>query len=126
MATAAAYIRVSSERQDEYSPDSQIKLIREYAAKNGYELPDSLIFFDDGISAKSAVRRVEFNRMISMAKEKIPPFSAILVWKFSRFARNQEESIVYKNLLRKKGIQVISISEPISDSPFGDLQERLL
>ena len=126
MATAAAYIRVSSERQDEYSPDSQIRLIREYAEKNGYEIPDSLIFFDDGISAKSAVRRVEFNRMIAMAKEKTPPFDAILVWKFSRFARNQEESIVYKNLLRKKGIQVISISEPIIDSPFGDLIERMI
>lgn len=126
MATAAAYIRVSSERQDEYSPDSQIRLIREYAEKNGYELPDSLIFFDDGISAKSAVRRVEFNRMIAMAKEKTPPFDAILVWKFSRFARNQEESIVYKNLLRKKGIQVISISEPIIDSPFGELIERII
>ena len=126
MATAAAYIRVSSERQDEYSPDSQIRLIREYAEKNGYEIPDGFVFFDDGISAKSAVRRVEFNRMIAMAKEKTPPFDAILVWKFSRFARNQEESIVYKNLLRKKGIQVISISEPIIDSPFGDLIERII
>lgn len=126
MATAAAYIRVSSERQDEYSPDSQIRLIRGYAEKNGYEMPDDFIFFDDGISAKSAVRRVEFNRMIAMAKEKNPPFDAILVWKFSRFARNQEESIVYKNLLRKKGIQVISISEPIIDSPFGDLIERII
>ena len=29
----AAYIRVSDERQDEYSPDSQLKKIREYAAK---------------------------------------------------------------------------------------------
>lgn len=126
MATAAAYIRVSSERQDEYSPDSQIRLIREYAEKNGYEIPDGFVFFDDGISAKSAVRRVEFNRMIAMAKEKTPPFDAILVWKFSRFARNQEESIVYKNLLRKKGIQVISISEPIIDSPFGELIERII
>ena len=27
-----------------------------------------------------------------------PPFSVILVWKFSRFARNQEESIVYKSM----------------------------
>ncbi len=126
MATAAAYIRVSSERQDEYSPDSQIRLIRGYAEKNGYEIPDGFVFFDDGISAKSAVRRVEFNRMIAMAKEKTPPFDAILVWKFSRFARNQEESIVYKNLLRKKGIQVISISEPIIDSPFGDLIERII
>ena len=33
---AAAYIRVSEDRQDEYSPDSQLKLVREYAKKNGY------------------------------------------------------------------------------------------
>ena len=30
---AAAYIRVSDDRQDEYSPDSQLKLVREYAKK---------------------------------------------------------------------------------------------
>lgn len=124
--TAAAYIRVSTERQDEYSPDSQIKLIREYAKKNDIELPEEYIFFDDGISAKSAQKRTQFNHMIALAKEKNPPFSVILVWKFSRFARNQEESIVYKNLLRKKGIQVISISEPIIDSPFGELIERII
>ena len=126
MTTAAAYIRVSSERQDEYSPDSQKKLIREYAKKNNIEVPEDLIFFDDGISAKTATKRTQFNRMIALAKEKEPPFNAILVWKFSRFARNQEESIVYKNILRKKGIQVISISEPIIDSPFGDLIERII
>lgn len=124
--TAAAYIRVSSERQDEYSPDSQKKLIREYAKKNNIEVPEELIFFDDGISAKTATKRTQFNRMIALAKEKEPPFDSILVWKFSRFARNQEESIVYKNILRKKGIQVISISEPIIDSPFGDLIERII
>ena len=123
---AAAYVRVSTERQDEYSPDSQIKLVRDYAEKNGYEIPDEFIFFDDGISAKSSKKRTAFNNMIAIAKEKHPPFCAILVWKFSRFARNQEESIVYKNILRKKGIQVISISEPIVDSPFGDLIERII
>ena len=123
---AAAYIRVSTDRQDEYSPDSQKKLIREYAEKHDFEIPDEYIFYDDGISAKSAKKRTAFNQMIAIAKEKHPPFCAILVWKFSRFARNQEESIVYKNILRKKGIQVISISEPIIDSPFGDLIERII
>lgn len=126
MSIAAAYIRVSSERQDEYSPDSQIKLIKAYASKNGFEIPEEFIFFDDGVSAKSAAKRIQFNQMIALAKEKNPPFTAILVWKFSRFARNQEESIVYKNILRKKGVQVISISEPITDSPFGDLIERII
>ena len=29
----SAYVRVSDERQDENSPDSQIKKIREYASK---------------------------------------------------------------------------------------------
>lgn len=126
MKTAAAYIRVSDERQDEYSPDSQLKLIKEFAQKNGYLIPREYIFFDDGISAKTAKKRPEFNRMTALAKEKHSPFEAILVWKFSRFARNQEESIVYKNILRKKGIQVISISEPVTDSPFGELIERII
>lgn len=126
MKIAAAYIRVSDERQDEYSPDSQLKLIREYAKKNDYVVPDEFVYYDDGISAKSSEKRTQFNIMIGYAKEKNPPFEAILVWKFSRFARNQEESILYKNLLRKKNIQVISVSEPISDSVFGGLIERII
>lgn len=123
---AAAYIRVSDERQDEYSPDSQLKKTREYAAKEGYYIPDEYVFYDDGISAKSAKRRIEFNRMIAMAKEKDHPFDVIYVWKFSRFARNQEESMVYKNLLRKKNVSVVSVSEPIPEGHFGTLIERII
>lgn len=126
MNIAAAYIRVSDERQDEYSPDSQLKLIREFAKKNNYYVPDEYVFFDDGISAKSAKKRVEFNRMIAMAKEKDTPFSTIYVWKFSRFARNQEESIVFKSLLRKNNVDVVSISEPVIDGVFGSLIERII
>ena len=126
MKTAAAYIRVSDERQDEFSPDSQLKLIREYCKKNDIELPDELIFYDDGISAKSTKKRKQFNDMIALAKLKEKPFEMILVWKFSRFARNQEESIVYKSLLRKNGVEVVSISEPLSDNPFGGLIERII
>ena len=123
---AAAYIRVSDERQDEYSPDSQFKKVREYAAKEGYLIPEEYVFYDDGISAKSAKKRNEFNRMIAMAKEKSHPFEVIYVWKFSRFARNQEESMVYKNLLRKKGVSVVSVSEPIPEGHFGTLIERII
>lgn len=122
----AAYIRVSDERQDEYSPDSQLKKIREYAAKDGYLIPDEYIFYDDGISGKSARKRDDFNRMIALAKEKTRPFDIIYVWKFSRFARNQEESMVYKNLLRKKGVSVVSVSEPIPEGHFGSLIERII
>lgn len=122
----AAYIRVSDERQDEYSPDSQLKKIREYAAKDGYMIPEEYVFYDDGISGRSTKKRDDFNRMIAMAKERSHPFDRIYVWKFSRFARNQEESMVYKNLLRKKDVSVISVSEPIPEGHFGTLIERII
>lgn len=122
----AAYIRVSDERQDEYSPDSQLKKIREHAAKDGIMIPDEYVFYDDGISGRNTKKRGDFNRMIAMSKEKDHPFDVIYVWKFSRFARNQEQAIVYKNLLRQKGVSVVSVSEPIPEGPFGTLIERII
>lgn len=126
MKYAAAYIRVSDDRQDEYSPDSQLKLIRQYAKSNDYIVPDEYVFYDDGISGRSVKKRKAFNNMIGYAKSKEHPFDAILVWKFSRFARNQEESIVYKSMLRKINVTVISVSETIDDSPFAPLIERII
>ena len=126
MKIAAAYLRVSTEKQDEYSLDSQLKLIRDYAARNDYLVPDEFVFVDDGISGRSAKKRPDFTRMIGYAKEKDHPFEAILVWKFSRFARNQEESIVYKSMLARSGVEVISVSEPLADGPFGSLIERIM
>lgn len=122
----SAYIRVSDERQDEYSPDSQLKKIREYASKEGYIIPDEYVFYDDGISGRNVKKRDDFNRMIAMAKEKNHPFETIFVWKFSRFARNQEQAILYKNLLRKSNVSVVSVSEPIPDGHFGTLIERII
>ena len=124
--SAAAYIRVSDSRQDEYSPESQLKLIKEYAERNLYVIDDSNVFYDDGISAKSALKRDAFLSMIEKASSPKKPFDAVLVWKFSRFARNQEESIIYKSILRRKNIDVISISEPSLDGPFGSFVERTI
>ena len=122
----AAYIRVSDERQDEYSPDSQLKKIREHAAKEGVTIPDEYVFYDDGISGRSVKKRDDFKRMIATAKEKKHPFDVIYVWKFSRFARNQEEAIVYKSLLAKHNVSVVSVSEPLPEGHFGALQERII
>ena len=43
MRNAAAYVRVSTERQDEYSLDSQLKLIRDYAAAHDMIVPDEFV-----------------------------------------------------------------------------------
>lgn len=126
MKTAAVYIRVSTEDQTEYSPDAQLRLAKDYAKAHDMIIDDQFIFRDDGISGRHAKKRPAFNEMILAAKKKPTPFQAILLWKFSRFARNQEESIVYKSMLRKDGIEVVSISEPLVDGPFGSLIERII
>jgi len=74
----------------------------------------------------SSIDRPGFQNMIASARQKITPFEAILVWKLSRFARNREDSIIYKSLLRKHGIQVISINEPVEDTPSGKLLEGII
>ena len=85
------------------------------------------IYIDAGISGRKASKRPQFQKMVAVAKSKPAPFEAILVWKFSRFARNQEESILYKSLLRKNnGVDVISITEETGDSMFGSLIERII
>ena len=124
---AAAYIRVSTDDQVELSPDSQLEEIRKYAQREGLLLLEDYVYIDAGISGKKADRRPEFMRMIAQAKADDCPFSVILVWKFSRFARNQEESIFYKSILRSKcGVEVVSISEPLLAGPFGSLIERII
>lgn len=127
MKIAAAYIRVSTEDQVEYSPASQLEKIQEYAKRNGYILPAEFVYTDEGISGRTAEKRPAFNAMIGMAKTKPKPFDAILLWKFSRFARNREDSIVYKSMLRKQcGIDVISISENVGDDKMSVLIEAMI
>lgn len=124
---AAAYIRVSTDDQLELSPDSQLEKIREYAARNGLLLLSEYIFHDDGISGRAADKRPGFQQMIAAAKDPSHPFDVIIVWKFSRFARNQEESIFYKSILRSKcKVDVVSVSEPLIAGPFGSLIERII
>lgn len=119
-------MRVSTDKQEELSPDAQKRLITDYCRKNNIEIRDENIFIENGISGKKAEKRPLFQQMIALAKSGEHPFDMILVWKFSRFARNQEESIVYKTMLRRAGVEVVSISEPSIDGPFGSLIERII
>ena len=127
MKVAAAYIRVSTDDQLEYSPDSQLEKIRLYAERNQILLPNEFIFVDEGISGRKTKNRPAFNEMIGLAKRKPKPFDVILVWKFSRFARNREDSIVYKSMLRKEhNIDVVSVSEDIGDDKLSILIEAII
>lgn len=125
MKTGALYIRVSTEDQAELSPDAQKRLLLDYAKKNDIIVSKNFIFAES-VSGRHAQKRPEFQRMIATAKQPSHPIDIILVWKFSRFARNQEESIVYKSMLKKDRVDVVSVSEPLIEGPFGSLIERII
>lgn len=127
MKIAACYIRVSTDDQLEFSPDAQLRAMRKYCEDNDLLLPNEFIFIDEGISGRNAKKRPAFQNMIKIAKTKPKPFDVILVHKFDRFARNREDSVVYKSLLRSElGIQVISITENIGDDKMSVIMESML
>lgn len=121
----AVYIRVSTDEQTEYSPKSQQEMIARYAAAQGIELSDDYTYIDEGISGRRADRPA-FQKMLADARTKPRPFDLVLVWKFSRFARNRKDSIVCKAMLKQCGIEVVSVSEPLGKDSTAILMEALL
>ena len=120
----ALYTRVSSQRQDvDLSISAQLRALREYAAKNGYHVVREYV--DEAESGRTA-DRPQFQRMVAEARRPTRPFESVLVWKYSRFARSREDAIVFKSLLKKHGVRVLSITEPSEDTPTGRLMEAII
>lgn len=120
---AAAYIRVSTDEQTEFSPDAQLRELREYAAAHDLLLVRT--YSDEGISGRRAEKRPGFMQMVADARSAEHPFDVILVHKFDRFARNREDSIVYKSMLKRSGVEVVSIKEPLSDGAYAGVMEAI-
>lgn len=124
---AAAYIRVSTDDQTEYSPDAQLAAMRRYAEANDILIDPAHIYRDEGISGRSAAKRPGFQAMISAAKRKDHPFDIILVHKLDRFARSREDSVVYKSMLQREcHVKVVSITEPLADDKTSIIMEPIL
>ncbi len=121
----AIYARVSSERQaeKELSIPAQLKALKRFALGRGWDVVAEYV--DKAESARSA-NRPAFKDMIAAAKNKVKPFDAILVWKLSRFARNREDSVIYKSLLKRRKISVLSMNEQVDESPAGSLLEGII
>jgi DNA invertase Pin-like site-specific DNA recombinase len=120
------YLRVSSEQQAErqLSIPAQREALLQYAGEKGWNIIECYI--DEAKTGKNA-NRPDFQRMIADAKKPVKEFQVILVHKFDRFSRSREDHIVYKALLKKQGIIVLSASEPTElDTPHGMLLEGML
>lgn len=122
MPNAVIYARFSSYNQTERSIEGQIDDCMVYAERNGYHVIKSYI--DRAKSGTEAENRTDFQKMIADSEKK--HFDTVLVWKLDRFARNRFDSAKYKQKLKKNGVRLISINEPISDDPNGILIESML
>ena len=70
--------------------------------------------------------RPQFQEMMHDGTAKEKPFDVIIVWKFSRFSRDKYDNAIYKNRLKRRGVRIISIKEPIDDSPAGQMMEDMI
>jgi len=118
---AVIYARYSSERQTEQSIEGQLRECKEFAEAEGITIINSYI--DRAISGKTD-NSPAFQQMI--ADSASHKFSAIIVYKLDRFARNRYDSAMYKAKLKKNGVRVLSAKEHITDSPEGIIMEGLL
>jgi len=118
---AVIYARFSSDKQNEQSIEGQMRECNEYAEKEGITIVNTYI--DRAQSAKTDARPA-FQQMIEDSEKKL--FDVILVWKLDRFARNRTDSAIYKAILKKNKVKVISAKENISDSPEGIILEALI
>ncbi|MEE1124807.1 MAG: recombinase family protein [Acutalibacteraceae bacterium] len=109
---AVAYARYSSDGQRDESIDAQVRAIKSFAEREGYALIH--VYADRGISGTSD-NREEFQRMIEDAKN--GDFQVVIVHKLDRFARNRSDSAIYRNVLEKYGVRLVSVLENFDDSP---------
>jgi DNA invertase Pin-like site-specific DNA recombinase len=117
------YMRYSSDAQTEQSIEGQDRVCTEFCKREGYNIIHKYI--DRATSAaKDIDKRVQFLRMIEDAAS--GSFQAVVVYKLDRFSRNRYDSAVYKSRLKKAGVQVISATENISNSPEGVILESVL
>ena len=121
--TAVAYARYSSAGQRDVSIDQQLADIRAYAQREGYTIVHE--YADHARSGfKNTSARAAFHAMIAAAEDHT--FDTVLAWKVDRFGRNREDAAIYKGKLRRSGVHVVYVMEPIPDGAAGVLTEGML
>ena len=116
------YCRFSSDAQrDGYSIDAQVRAIKEWASREGHVVKK---FYIDEARTGTNDNRDEFQQMIADAAT--GTFQAVVVHKLDRFARDRYDSAVYRHKLKAHGVRVVSVLEPLDDSPESVMMEAVL
>ena len=102
----AAYLRYSSDLQDDTSLADQLRKCREAAARLGCMIPDHLVFSDAAISGQSMHNRPGLQKFLEMARQTPASFQGVVVDDSSRLARNLEEVLRLYKILRHHNIYI--------------------
>lgn len=121
---AAVYIRYSSENQrDGYSVEYQLDECKKYINDHGFVFEKAYI--DEAVSGKSTNNRDAFFSLLSDVKNGL--YDVVIVYKYSRFARNLMEATLYRQQIEKHGAKLISAMERIDDStPEGRMMRNII
>jgi DNA invertase Pin-like site-specific DNA recombinase len=102
---AAQYVRMSTEHQ-QYSPENQLDIIRQYAVSHNMEIVQ--VYSDHGRSGLNIAGREGLNRLLSDVENHRVDFTSLLVYDVSRWGRFQDvdESAYYEYVLKRAGVRV--------------------
>jgi DNA invertase Pin-like site-specific DNA recombinase len=116
----AIYARVSTLNGQD--PEMQLREMREYAVRRGWELAGEYI--DHGVSgAKES--RPELNRLMQDARQR--RFDAVAVWKLDRFARSLKMLVVSLAELEALGVAFVSLRDNLDlSTPTGRLMFQVV
>ncbi|MCK7556571.1 recombinase family protein [Chitinophaga sedimenti] len=107
---AFLYPRVSTDDQaDGYSPAHQEDALQKYCLRENILVRD--VFHED-YSAKT-FDRPEFNNILSIVKKNRGTVDLLLITKWDRFSRNFAEAYRMIGVLKKLGVEVQAIEQPL-------------
>jgi site-specific DNA recombinase len=117
--------RVSSKEQAENngSLETQKKYCLSYAEKNSLNI---LGYFGGTYESAKTDERNEFNRMLKFVKNHKEKITYILVYTLDRFSRTGDNAIYISSEIKKLGIYIVSVTQPIDTSTdAGTLQQNI-
>jgi len=116
------YARYSSEMQNYLSIEAQVRAVKEFC-KGKYQIVKTYI--DEAKSATTA-DRPQFQQMINDCENNKGKIYAVVVHKLDRFSRNSMDALYYKAFLEKHNIKLISVTEPLEDTPESTMFANIL
>ena len=121
----AIYARYSSDMQNEISLEDQEACCRQAIVERGGVV---VAVYKDGAKDGWSLDRDGFQEMRAAASR--GKFDAVMMWKFDRLAREHNQAVMVKMLLRREyGLKLYCVegfSEDDDDSPYAALMEQML